>query len=133
MSKTFKQALDNLAELPEQLVRGTLIGLSSRIIDETPVDTGRLRGNWQASFDAAKTSKLQRTQTTLGSGPATEEAEQTIGRYQPGQTFYLTNNLPYAAVIEFGGSKVKAPQGMLRKNVAMYQARINEAVAKLKK
>jgi hypothetical protein len=131
--KTFKQALDNLAEMPEKVVRGTLLGLASRIIDDTPVDTGRLRGNWQASFDAAKNSKLQRTQTSTGSGAATGEAEQVIGRYQPGQTFYLTNNLPYAYTIEFGGSKVKAPQGMLRKNVAAYQARINEAIAKAKK
>lgn len=132
MSKTFKQALDNLADLPEKVVRGTLLGLSSRIIEDTPVDTGRLRGNWQASFDAAKSGKLSRTQ--IGpQGSATAEADQVIGRYQPGQTFYLTNNLPYAGVIEFGGSKKKAPQGMLRKNVAAYQARINEAVAKLKK
>lgn len=131
--KSYKQALDNLAEMPEKLVRGTLLALSSRIIDDTPVDTGRLRGNWQASFDAAKNSQLQRTQKSQGSGAATDEAKQVIGRYQPGQTFYLTNNLPYAYTIEFGGSKVKAPQGMLRKNVAAYQARINEAIAKAKK
>jgi hypothetical protein len=131
--KSFKQALDNLAEMPEKVVRGTLLALAGRIIDDTPADTGRLRGNWQASFDAAKTTQLQRTQKNPGGGAATDEANQTVGRYQPGQTFYLTNNLPYAAVIEFGGSKVKAPQGMLRKNVAAYQARINEAVAKAKK
>lgn len=130
--KSFKQAIENLAEMPEKVVRGTLLGLSSRIIEDTPVDTGRLRGNWQASFDAAKSGKISRTQTGP-QGSATAEAQQVVGRYQPGQTFYLTNNLPYAAVIEFGGSKVKAPQGMLRKNVAAYQALINEAVAKAKK
>ena len=66
--KSYKQALDNLAEMPEKLVRGTLLALSSRIIDDTPVDTGRLRGNWQASFDAAKNSQLQRTQKSRTEG-----------------------------------------------------------------
>jgi hypothetical protein len=32
-------------------------------------------------------------------------------------TVYLTNNLPYASRIEFGYSKVKAPEGMVRKNI----------------
>jgi hypothetical protein len=42
------------------MVRGTLFNLSSRIIKESPVDTGRFRGNWQASVNTPKKGKLQR-------------------------------------------------------------------------
>ena len=69
---SFSQDLDkatlNLAGYAEDMVRGTLFALASRIIKESPVDTGRFRGNWQASLNTPKQGKLQRLDKS-GAGP----------------------------------------------------------------
>jgi len=84
--------------------------LFSAIIDDTPVVTGLLKGNWQATSISPASGKLDRT-TPASPRPA-------VNASQWGQTVYLANNLPYARRIEYGYSKVKAPQGMVRKNIA---------------
>ena len=35
----------------DRIRRGTIIKLFSQVIDDTPVDTGRLRGNWRTSVN----------------------------------------------------------------------------------
>ncbi len=95
----------------EQLARGTIISLFTAVIKDTPVDEGRLQGNWQTTANSPAPGKKQRK----GPGGAIAEAHTTVTK--PG-IHYLTNNLPYAETIEFDGhSKTKAPAGMVRKNV----------------
>jgi hypothetical protein len=119
---TVKLALDRLEQWGEKTVRGTLLSLSSAIIKDTPVDTGRLRSNWMPSIGSPDSTQ----------GTATSEADtiskvaSTTTGLKMGDTFYLTNNLPYAAAIEYGHSK-RFPEGMLRKNVAKYDRAIREA------
>jgi len=93
------------------------LSLTANIIKETPVDTGRLRGNWQSSVNTAKTNTLTRTDQ----GSATNEAGAEISNTNIGDVFYMVNNLPYAARIENGYSN-NAPAGMMRINVARAQA-----------
>ena len=114
----------NLKGYAEEMVRGTLFALSSRIIKESPVDTGRFRGNWQASVNTPKKGKLQRKDK---SGAASiNEVSSIVMSLDMGQTFYLTNNLPYARRLEYGYSK-QAPSGMLRINVMRVQSELEKA------
>ncbi len=114
----------NLKGYAEEMVRGTLFALSSRIIKESPVDTGRFRGNWQASVNTPKKGKLQRKDK---SGAASiNEMSSVVMSFDMGQTFYLTNNLPYARRLEYGYSK-QAPSGMLRINVMRVQSELEKA------
>jgi len=114
----------NLKGYAEEMVRGTLFALSSRIIKESPVDTGRFRGNWQASVNTPKKGKLQRKDK---SGAASiNELSSVVMSFDMGQTFYLTNNLPYARRLEYGYSK-QAPSGMLRINVMRVQSELEKA------
>lgn len=126
----YKQSIERLSEFPEKLVRGTLLDLASIIIENTPVDTGRLKGNWQASFDSPKKSTIDRTDKTRGKGVSSAAAKAEIDKYQPGQTFFLTNNLPYAYAIEIKGSRTTGPGDLLRKPVANLQRIVNERLAK---
>lgn len=125
---SFSQDLDkatlNLAGYAEDMVRGTLFALASRIIKESPVDTGRFRGNWQASLNTPKQGKLQRLDKS-GAGPINDMSSVVMG-LNMGQTFYLTNNLPYARRLEYGYSK-QAPSGMLRINVMRVQSELEKA------
>ena len=114
----------NLSGYAENMVRATLFNLSYRIIKESPVDTGRFRGNWQASVNTPKVTQLKRKDRT---GTTTIiAANNVLEKFSMGQTFYLTNNLPYARRLEYGYSK-QAPSGMLRVNVMRVQSELEKA------
>ena len=122
--KDWTTATLEFADYPEKVVRGTLFGLTNRIVKRSPVDTGRFRNNWQASVNSINTTT---TPTADRSGSqAINKARGTINALKMGSTFYLSNNLPYAKRLEYGWSK-QAPSGMIRLSVAELQARMKEA------
>jgi len=124
----------------EQALRKVSLELFGRVIMRTPVDTGRLRGNWQATTDTPAERELDRNdnsspanQRGAGSSSAKQEMEEfVLGADRP-TNFYLTNPLPYAIPIEYGdphGSQ-QAPQGMVRISVAEFQDVVDEVVGAL--
>jgi hypothetical protein len=122
--KDLTEALLEFGEVPEKVVRGTLLGLTNRIVKRSPVDTGRFRNNWQASTGTPATGRVQGTDKT--GNKAVDAARTQVNKLEMGQDFYLSNNLPYAHRLEFGWSK-QAPSGMLRLSIAELQQRMNEA------
>ena len=115
------RAAVNFSGYHEKTIRGTLLSFTKRVIKETPVDTGRLRGNWQASINVPKDNQLD-VQDKSGSN-ATSAAESATAKLEIGDIFWFTNNLPYARRIEEGYSQ-QAPQGMLRRNVALLASKL---------
>ena len=98
-----------------------IISLTTDIIYDTPVDTGRLRNNWIPSINKSETSySMLGTDTSKRMSkerPTLQETISKVNTLQLGDTFYFTNNLPYAKRIEFDGWSAKAPSGMVRKNL----------------
>lgn len=110
----------------EAKIKKAFMGLSTDIIMDTPVLSGRLRNNWMVSVNQGS------NQTT------NETSNQALGRvsavkFKLGDTLYLTNNLPYAKTVEFGlypqsntgkvvgGFSAKSPKGMVRKNIIRWE------------
>ena len=98
----------------EAKIKKAFIGLSTDIIMDTPVLSGRLRNNWFPSVNSGSNAKTDET------------SNQAIGRvsavkFKLGDTLYLTNNLPYAKRIEFDNWSAKAPAGMCRKNIIRWE------------
>jgi len=120
LDKTLPDATLNLTRWAEDKVRGTLFALTSRVIKETPVDTGRLRNNWQSSI--GRPIRSEKTGVDRSGAGAINEAAAVAKKMELGNVFYFTNNLPYAARIEFQGHSQQAPQGMLRVNVERVRA-----------
>ena len=115
----------NLAGYTEITVRGILFDLTRLIIKASPVDTGRFRGNWQASVNTPKVTQLKRKDRT---GTSTITAvNNVLEKFSMGQTFYLTNNLPYARRLEYGSHSKQAPNGFLRINVMRVQSELEKA------
>ena len=109
---TIGQAVININKRTEKMVRGTIIGCASRIIKRTPVDEGTLRGNWQPSIDRPVNTTINRTDKA---GQAVSADIRREGqRLNIGAVFYMTNNLPYAARIEFDNWSTQASAGMMR-------------------
>jgi len=128
MSKKLQVTFDRLKDYPEKIVRGTLLGMSSKIIKRSPVDTGRFRNNWMPTIGSPSNAQTEKADPS--GAAAQSNVAQAVKNFEMGQTFYLTNNLPYANRLEFGYSQ-QAPQGMLRITAAEYDAEIKKQAAKL--
>jgi len=80
----------------------------------TPVDTGRARGNWQASLGTGISTTSPRTDK---SGAATiAQGISRIAARRAGQDIHLTNNLPYIGRLDEGHS-AQAPAGFIERAV----------------
>lgn len=121
LSKFAKLSEDKL----KAVVTKTSIDLGQAVIMSTPVDTGRLRGNWIPEINIYNNTA---TDETDKSGVATISRVKTkFSGYKIGDTLTMSNNLPYAYPIEYlGHSKIKAPAGMVRINLLKFQKFVNE-------
>lgn len=99
------------------VVRKIGLQLLNKVVMKTPVDTGRLRGNWFVSFNAP-TSQYSDTASDRSGGVTIANGQSTLAGYRKGiNSIYLTNNAPYAMRIETTGYSKQAPQGMARISV----------------
>ena len=114
--KQIKKFADQTGMATNRVRRFTLLSMFNSIINDTPVDKGILRGNWQASEVAPAQGKIVEPDKT---GNRTKRNMETvIQASDPSNTLWFVNNMPYANRIEFEGhSTIKAPHGMVRKNV----------------
>ena len=122
----------------EKAVRGITIKLFSAVIKSSPVDTGRFRNNWFASFGQSHSSETTTYKGTAGSA-AINRAVKVVTGSESYEQFTLANNLDYAAKLEYGGytgngpntvggySK-QAPQGMVRINTIRFQQIVDAEV-----
>ena len=104
----------------EAVVSKTAIDLGQAVVMSTPVDSGRLRGNWMPEVNDYATSTTEKADK--GGGLSISRIQSKFKGYKVGDTLTMSNNLPYAYPIEFlGHSKRKAPAGMVRINVRKFQ------------
>jgi len=83
------------------------------VVQRTPVDSGRARGNWQLTVNvpaSGETGKFD-TSSNLSGGGSTEDIS-ALSQLKLGDVIFLTNNVPYIVRLERGWSK-QAPKGML--------------------
>lgn len=106
--------------------REIILRLFRAVVFDTPVLEGTLRGNWQCSMLSPITGPISKR---VGN-QVMAEIQSVLNGSKLEDTIYLRNNMPYAYGIEYyGWSKVKAPQGMVRKNI-MRLDRIAASVAR---
>lgn len=107
----------------ELAIRKIALEMFSRVILKTPVDTGRMRGNWQVAIGTAPSGTLELDD---------KSGQASIGKVQAaalglkvGDIIYLANNLPYAMRLEEGYSQ-QAPAGMVSLTVQEFQAVVRQ-------
>lgn len=93
-----------------------IMHISERIVRQTPVDTGALKGSWRTQVGTPNAADIPIEDDT-GGIPLAENVA-VVSKLEMDQTVYLSNGLPYAEEIEFDGKSRQAPQGMVRKNLA---------------
>lgn len=116
----------------EMVVRKTALELQSQMIDRSPVDTGRFKGNWNAAAGAVDAST-----SAVAANDALGRSATVLQGWKPGQTIFLTNSLPYARVLEYGRANgspgsLQAPAGVVRLTVQGYASALAKAVSEIK-
>lgn len=101
----------------DKIRRASILEMFQLIIYSTPVESGRLRGNWQTNVNSSKTGELDRLDTS--GSMALAEVMANMGGLM--DTVYFTNNLPYAERIEYDGWSYKERAGMVRKHLVQWQ------------
>jgi hypothetical protein len=112
-----------------------LIGLEAfkRIVEKSPVDTGRFRGNWNADIG---TMNEATTENTDKDGAATmARAATALSEYSSKDNYpdiNITNGLPYSQVLEDGWPQIgwhggltgspQAPNGMVALTITEIEA-----------
>lgn len=98
-----------------------------RVIEKSPVDTGRFRANWgcQVGSPYAGTSDS----FDKAGGATIGKAVTVTAGWNGKGSIYLVNNLSYSIPLEMGHSK-QAPSGMVRITVAEMQNGAAEAAIK---
>ncbi len=128
----------DFTNLSDEVYRITVIKFFGQIVRVSPVDTGRFRGNWFATISTPST----RTQMAIRPlNQVNREIEQTVSQADNARVFWLTNNLPYAETLEFGGYRDgpktvngfsrQAPQGMVRVTAIRFSRLFNENAGRL--
>jgi len=122
----FRKAEKLALDATEKAIRAMALKLFGAIVEDTPVDEGTLRSNWQATLN-------QPTFTTTGNIKSAFGVKQAIAtatmNYDVKDDMFLTNNLPYATFIEDGTARI-APHGMVKRAVANFQAELKKQARK---
>lgn len=140
----FTLALEKFAkkapDKAEQVITKVCLSLHRRIVLATPVGNpdlwkskppagyvgGRLRGNWNTGFGS-----IDRTEHGVdkAGGASIARAQMELLARPKGRDVYITNSLPYAIPIEYGGS-TQAPAGMVRVTVQAFQGLVRDEARK---
>ena len=126
----------------DQVIRASLIDVSTRIIKRTPVGDpaqwqtkyppkgyvgGTARGNWFASINNPVTAF---SESVISESNAINAAAAMTAN-ATGNVFYLTNNLPYIFRLEYQGWSTQAPNGMVRVSVIEFNNALTKAISEL--
>lgn len=87
------------------------IEILSRIIEKTPVDSGRARANWQVALNVVPGGYDDNAFDKSG-GTAISKGQAEAIKAQAEDSVYIINNLPYILKLE-EGSSTQAPSGMV--------------------
>ena len=132
MSGNFGQQMRRWSEKTErkmnQAVRKISLDVFTNVINMSPVDTGRFKGNWQPAVGNAPAGMIEAVDPS-GALVIARVQGVTAG-VTAGDVIYMVNNLPYARRLEDGWSQ-QAPAGMVALTVQRFQPIADAAIRQI--
>lgn len=130
LSEQISKFADKTEDRLNQIVRGACLVMFSRIVERTPVDTGRARANWQIGLDGisapssvnftgekgnAEDDARRQRNAARATAVAMNSGEDVLDRINTDtKKVCIYNNLDYIIPLEYGHSQKQAPNGMAR-------------------
>lgn len=138
MSGSFHLALQAFEKVAgdrmDQVVGKVVLDLYSRLVQRSPVDTGRFRQSWRVDGPGINWNAAAITADPFGQHtPAQQSAAALINavarlKITAGGVITISNPLPYGQRLEYGWSK-QAPAGMVRVTLAEFEQVLAKAKA----
>ncbi len=126
--RDFAAVLARAGKKAETLVRKSALEIGSSLIKQSPVDTGRFKGNWQCGIGLINTAI--ESEASKSGAAAKGRIKTGVSSWKPGMTIFITNSLPYARRLEYGWSQ-QAPYGMVRLTVAEFRSGVEAAAREI--
>jgi hypothetical protein len=108
------------------VVRKVAFEMFSRVIQKTPVDTGRAKSSWVVSINAVPTDVPIAFDKSGAS--SIERVTATTLEMKAGDTITMCSNLTYSRRLEYGWSG-QAPNGMVRITVQEFNGVVVDAAS----
>lgn len=118
---------ETLAKL-ELATKKIALDVFANVINMSPVDTGRFKGNWQTAVGAPVSGTIEALDPS--GAVVTAKVAGVVETLEVGDVIYMVNNLPYAERLEEGYSG-QAPSGMVRLTVQRFQPIANKVIAEI--
>ena len=112
----FSTAVRNTMNYLRKARNAETVKLGSKIIDDTPVLTGALKGSWRSAPLAPDMTTEPRVDAE-GTVPKAELAN-AVERWPDEGSVFMTNTLRYSEGVEFDSWSTQRPGGMVRVNIA---------------
>ena len=117
-----KAAADKMMVDAAKFVQENYSKVCNGIVADTPVITGKLKNNWNATIGSPLAADRSEDGFGLDSVSSYKAVAEKITPATIGQKFFLTNGVEYANQVEFGGEREpnrqwQNPKGMLRNNI----------------
>lgn len=112
------------------VVRKVALDMFSRVIEKTPVDSGRAKSSWLVAINSIPTGDPGTIDKSGAPSFARVNAE-VVG-LKAGDTIAMTSSLAYSRRLEYGWSK-QAPEGMVRLTVLEFNGIVTQAASELPK
>ena len=130
--KSIYSQLDEIAKRAngdmEEVAAASMLRLGNRIVQGSPVDTGRFKNNWMSAYGSLDPS-TPRADNPSGAGSVTDLSVKVNDVQIGGADFFFTNSLPYAYRLETGWSD-QASQGVVAVNALSWEKIVTEEVRK---
>lgn len=114
---------------PRKVVKKVAFQLFRRIIEKTPVDTGRARASWNIAIGSIDSSIAPEGDNLKSPGALASKANTVLAGYGTDgrlPVVWISNNLPYIGELENGHSQ-QSPAGMVALSIQEEQSAFNQA------
>ena len=110
--------------LADEVVRETVLEIGRRVIDRSPIKTGRFKSNWRYGLETRDAF------TTTKTDERYLHNVEELPKGAAGFVHFVSNALPYGPSLE-RGSSAQAPQGIVGLTVLEWDQIVAEAVLKV--
>jgi hypothetical protein len=114
----------------DTVVRKIAFEMFGRVIQKSPVDTGRFKSSWMVSVNSIPSGDPGIIDKS--GAPSFAQVDAAVLEMKAGDTITMTSSLAYARQLEFGWSK-QAPAGMVRLTIGEFQGVVDQAASELPK